>query len=138
PIRHQACGTPSTVAGSASPSSASTNTSRPAARQLSIRRRGNAPLPATMPSGPGRLPAIRPLRLADRPAGIGADEGDDIVDRTDAAKAVGGLGDPVVQGALGREQELIGAAQPLDVLPAEAVALHADDVEPAEPRPVAH
>src|SRR5438445_524474 len=138
PIRHQACGTPSTVAGSASPSSASTNTSRPAARQLSTRRRGSAPLPATIPRGPGRLSAIRPFRLADRPAGIGADEGDHVVDRTDAAKAAGGLVDPVVEGAFGRKQELIGAAQALDVLAAEAVALHADDVEPAEPRPVAH
>src|SRR6202023_4158539 len=138
PIRHQACGTPSTVAGSASPASARTKPSRPAVRQLSIRRRGSAPLPATMPRGPGRLSAILSFRLADRPAGVGADKGDHVVDRTDAAKPVGGLVDAVVEGALGREQELIGAAQTLDVLAAEAVALHADDVEPAEPRPIAH
>src|SRR5207244_3730297 len=36
-----------------------------------------------------------------------------------------------------REQELIGAAQPLYIVAAEAAALHADDVEPGQARPVA-
>src|SRR5205823_1957112 len=136
PSLHQACGTPATVAWSASPSSARTKTGRPAARQFSIRRRGSAPLPATIPRGPSA--AIRPLRLADRARRIGADERDHVVDRTDAAVALGNLVDPVVERTVGREQKLVSAAQGLDVLAAEATALHADDVQPAEPGPVAH
>src|SRR5439155_15595801 len=84
------------------------------------------------------LSAIRSLRLADRSARIGADERDDVVDRADATEAVGRLVDAVAEGALGREQELIGTAQPLDIFAAEALALHADDVEPAQPCPIAH
>src|SRR5438132_1036039 len=141
PMRHQACGTVSSAARSASPSSARTKTSRPAARQLSITRRGNPPLPAMMPNGPGvessTSAAIRPFRLADRPARIGADEGDDVVHRANSAEAFRRLDDPVVEGPVLREQELIGAAQPLDVVAAEAAALHADDVEAGQARPVA-
>src|SRR5580765_4114729 len=104
-MRHQACGTLSTIARSASPSSARTNTSRPAARQLSMIWRGNPPLPAMMPNGPcgrlvgapwvgaSRLAAIRPFRLADRAARIGADKGDDVVHRADPAEALGRLVD---------------------------------------------
>src|SRR5437899_2188943 len=140
-MRHQACGTLPTAAGSAAPSSARTKTSRPAARQLAISWRGSPPLPAMMPSGPAlespELSAIRPLRLADRTARIGADEGDDVIDRGDPAKPLGGLVDPVAECAVGREQELVGAAQPLDVLAAEAAALHADDVEAGQAGPIA-
>ena len=55
-------------------------------------------------------------------------------------KPLRGLVDAVVQRAVRREQKLIGAAQPLDVLAAEAAALHADDVEavragPGRPSP---
>src|SRR4029077_3799835 len=115
---------------------ASTKTGRLAAWQLSTRRRGSAPFPAMMPRGASA--AIRPFRLADRARGIGADERDDVVDRADAAEALGNLVDPVVERPVGRKQKLIGATQSLNVLAAEAATLHADDVEPAKPRPVAH
>src|SRR6266849_10736580 len=145
-MRHQACGTLATVAWSAAPSSARTKTSRPAARQLSITRRGNPPLPAMIPNGPWGGPwaessasaAIRPFRLADRAARIGADKGDDVVDRADPGKALGRVVDPVVECPVIREQELIRAAQPLDVVAAEAAALHADDVDAGQPGAVAH
>src|SRR5260370_10544908 len=120
PMRHQACGTPSTVERSASPSSARTKTPRPAVRQLLITRRGKPPLPAMMPSGPwggpaaAALSAIRILGLADRPARIGADEGDDVGYRADPAKPLGRLVDPVRQRPVAGEQELIGVAQALD------------------------
>ena len=68
---------------------------------------------------------------------FGADKGDDVVDRGDPGKALGGLVDPVAQRPGRVEQKLIGAAQALDVLAAEAAALHADDVEAGEPRAVA-
>src|SRR5439155_7176470 len=116
------------------PSMASTKTSRPAARQLSIRRRGRPPLPATMPS----LAAIRLLRLADRTAGIRTDEFEDVFDRSDAAKALGGFVYPIAQRAVRIEQQLIGIAQAQNVFAAEAAPLHADDVEPAKTRPLAH
>src|SRR6266446_1486317 len=124
PIRHHACGTSRTVAGSAAPSRARTKTSRPAARQDSTRRCGKPPPPATIPS----LPAIRPLRLADGAARIGTNKIDDVVDRSDAAETLCGFIHPVAQSAAGREQKLIRVAQPLDILAAEATALHADDV----------
>src|SRR5215831_7041631 len=137
PIRHQACGTPSTVSGSAAPSRARTKTSRPAARQASMSRRGSPPSPATMPSL-SALSAISLLRLADGAARIGADEGDDVLGRADSGKSLGGLVDAVAQGPVGEEQKLVGVSQTLDVLAAEAAALNADDVEPGQPRPVAH
>src|SRR3984957_4094313 len=142
PMRHQACATFSTVSGSASPSSARTKTARPVARHLSMRRRGNPPLPAMTPRQPSGAPAglsaIRPFRLADRTARIGPNEGDDVVDRADAAKPLGDLVDALDQRPLAREKTVIGAAQPLDVVAAKAAALHADDVEAVETRPVAH
>src|SRR5262249_12895649 len=142
PSRHQACGTSATVSCSASPSSASTKTGRPAIRQFSTRRRGSAPLPAIMPSGPGltrlALSAIRSFRLTDRAGRVGAEEGDNIVDRPNPAKALRHFVDPVVERAVRGEQELIGAAQRLDVVAAEAAALHADDVDSREAGPVAH
>src|SRR5437016_2352126 len=137
-MRHQTCGTASTVAGSASPSRAMTNTSRPALRQLSIRWPGRPPLPAMMPSGPwvgaAASAAIRAFlrggrRLAQRAARIGADKRDDVGDRADRGKALGRLVDPVAERAVVREQKLVGAAQPLDLLAGEAAALDADDVE---------
>src|SRR5437764_12725680 len=118
PGLHQACGTPATVAWSASPSSARTKTGRPAARQFSIRRRGSAPLPATMPRGPSA--AIRSLPLADRARRIGADERYDVIDRSDAAVALGTPLAPVGERALGRAQELVRSAQGLDRFSAEA------------------
>src|SRR5262245_13417612 len=96
PIRHQACGTSRTVSGSADPSRASTKTSRPVARQVSTRRRGRPPPPATIPS----LFAIRPFRLANGAARIGADEFDNVVDRPDAAEAFCGLVDTLDQSAV--------------------------------------
>src|SRR5204863_166678 len=137
PMRHQACGTSATVASSASPWRASTKTGRPAARRFSRRRRGSAPLPAIIPSGPA-LAAIRAFWLADRARRVGPDKGEDIVDRGDAAEALGHFCDPVVESAVGREQKLIGAAQRLDVLATKAAALHADDVEPTEAGAIAH
>src|SRR5437764_11012667 len=134
PSRHQACGTPATASGSASPSSARTNTSRPDAWQLSIRRRGKVPLPATIPI----LAAIRSFRLTDRPARIGTDEIENVVHRADPAETLGRIVDPVAQSAVLGKQELIGGAQPLDILPAVAAALDADDVETAQTGPVAH
>src|SRR6266481_899498 len=134
PRRHQACGTPRTISGSASPSRASTKTSRPAARQLSIRRSGRPPLPATMPS----LFAIRLLGLADSTAGIGAYEFEDIFDRSDAAKALGGFAHAIAQRAVREEQKLVGVAQAQDIITAEAASLHADNVEPAEARSLPH
>src|SRR5437763_11684233 len=131
PSRHQACGISSTVSGSASPSSANTKTGRPEARQFSIRRRGSAPLPAIMPSGPA-LSAIRSFRLTDRAGRVGADEGDDVIHRHDPAKALRHFVDPVVERAVRREQELVSAAQRVDVVAAEAAALHADNVHPCE------
>src|SRR5438045_7977317 len=90
-----------------------------------------------MPSGPP-LSAIRAFWLADRARRVGPDKGDDIVDRGDAAEALGHFCDPVVESAVGREQKLIGAAQGLDVLATKAAALHADDVEPTEAGAIAH
>src|SRR6202521_3206121 len=124
PMRHQACGTPRTVAASAAPSMATTKTSRPAARQHSIRRSGKPPPPATMPS----LPAIRLFRLADCAARIRTNKIDDVVDRGDAAETFGGFVHPVAQRAAGGEQELIGVAQAQDIVTAEAAPLHADDI----------
>ncbi len=69
---------------------------------------------------------------------FGADERDDVLDRGNAAKAFSGFGDPIAQCSIGKEQELIGVAQPLEVFAAEAAALHADDVEPGEAGAVAH
>src|SRR5207302_6822440 len=112
--------------------SARTKRSRPAARQRSASRRGSAPPPATIPS----LSAIRPLWLADGPARIRADEFDDFVDRPNSAEPLRCLVHPVAQRPIRGEQELVSGAQPLDILPAEAAALHADDVEPAESSPV--
>src|SRR5216684_2266651 len=132
PMRHQACGTPRTISGSAAPTMASTKTSRPAARQHSIRRSGKPPPPATMPS----LPAIRLFRLADRTARIRTDKIDDVIDRGDAAEAFGGFVHPIAQRAVRGEQELIRVAQAHDVFTAEAAPLHADDVEPAKTRPL--
>src|SRR5271169_4237558 len=144
PSRHQAYATPSTAAGSAAPSSASTKTSRPAARQESTRRRGSPPSPAMMPSlaafgvSAGGLSDIRLLGLADGPARIGADKADDVVDRRQPGKALGGLTYPIAQGPRGMKQKLIGVAQPLNVLAAEAAALHADDVQTGQASAVAH
>src|SRR5580698_7572668 len=138
PILHHAWDTPMTVSGAASPSSASTNTSRPLARQISTRRRGSSPPPAITPSLAAVLPAIRPLRLADRPARIRTDEGDEIVDRTNAAEPLRDFLDPLAKRAGIAEQAIIGAAQALDIVTAKAAALHADDVEPMQPRPIAH
>src|SRR5436190_11336126 len=84
------------------------------------------------------LTAIRPLWLADRAARIGPNKGDDILDRGDAAETLGRPVDPIVQRAVGRKQELIGIAQALDVFTAEPAALHADDIEPAQPGAIAH
>src|ERR1700738_4567073 len=134
PTRHHACGTPRTISRSASPSMASTKTSRPAARQLSIKRRGKPPLPATMPS----LFAIRLLRLADSAARIGTDELEDIFDRSDAAKAIGDFVHTVAERAVRVEQKLIGFAQAENVFTAETAPLHADDIEPAKTRPLPH
>ena len=96
PMRHQACGTPRTVSGSAAPSKAKTNTSRPAARQDSTRRRGSRPPPATIPS----LPAIFAFRLRNGSAGIRANEIEDMVDRRDAGKALSRLGYAIAQRAI--------------------------------------
>src|SRR6266404_7480490 len=134
PMRHQACGTSRTVAGSAAPSRARTKTSRPAARQDSTRRRGSPPFPATIPS----LPSIRILWLANGAARIGTNEIDDVVDRSDTAETLCSFGHAITQSAIGREQELVGVAQPLNVLTAEPAALHTDDVEPVKPSPFPH
>ena len=91
PMRHQACGTPRTVSGSAAPSMReheNISSGRPAALDKTQRQ---AAAPATMPS----LPAIRLFRLADSPAQIRANEIDDVVDRGDAAETFGGLVHPV-------------------------------------------
>src|SRR6516164_2288033 len=134
PMRHQACGTSRTVSGSAAPSRAKTNTSRPAARQASTRRLGNRPPPATIPI----LPVARLLGLTDGAARIGPNEVEDVVDRCDAAEALGRLAYAIAQGAIRGKQKLVCSAQALDVLAAEAAALHADDVQTAQPRPVPH
>src|ERR1700730_18304316 len=134
PMRHQACGTSDTVAGSADPSRARTKTSRPAARQVSPKRRGAPPPPATIPS----LASIRTLRLADGAARIGTNEIDDVVDRSDTGETLRRFGHAITQSAIGGEQELIGVAQPLNVLTTEPAALHTDDVEPVEPCPFPH
>src|SRR5947207_11769299 len=126
PMRHQACGTPRTVSGSAAPSMASTKTSRPSARQHSTSRSGKPPPPATMPS----LPAIRLFRLADRAARIRTDKIDDVVDRRDAAKTFGGFVHSIAQRAVRGKQEFIGVAQTENVFATEAAPLHADDIEP--------
>src|SRR6516225_1372438 len=134
PSWHQACGTSHIVAGSAAPLTARTKTSRPAVRQLSMMRRGSPPPPAMIPS----LPAIRSFRLTNGPARIGSDELDDVVDRSNAAKTFSSFVDPIDKGAVSGEQELIGIAQPLNVLTTEAAALHADDVEPVQPGSIPH
>src|SRR5947209_8669388 len=134
PSRHQACGTPSTVAGSAAPSRARTNTSRPAARQHSTRWCGSPPHPATIPS----LPAILTLRLTNGPTRIRADEFDNVVDRPNTAETLRGLVYPVAQGAVRGEQELVCVPQDLDIIAAEATAPHTDEIEPARSIPFPH
>ena len=69
---------------------------------------------------------------------IGADEFDDLVDRPDTAETLRGLVYPVAQGPIRGEQELVRVAQALDILAAEAAALHPDDIEPAQSSPVSH
>src|ERR1700693_195233 len=133
-IRHQACGTSVNSSGSASPSRARTKTSRPAALQLSTRRRGKLPLPATMPI----LAAIRSFWLAYRAARIGADKIDDIVNGTDTAEALGGIADPIAECAVLGKQKLIRGAQSVDVLAAVAAPLHADDVEATQAGAITH
>src|SRR5271167_4615073 len=134
PIRHQACGTSRTISGSAAPSRAKTKTSRPAARQDSTRRCGSRPPPATIPS----LPVIGSFWLTDGAARVRADEVKQIVDGCDTTEALGGFVYTIAQRAIRREQELVGIAESLDVLTTEAAALHADNVQPAKPRPVPH
>src|ERR1700740_1405451 len=134
PMRHQACGTPRTVSGSAAPSSAKTKTSRPAARHDSTRRCGSRPPPATVPS----LPVICPFRLTDGAARVSADEVKDIIDSRDATETLGSLVHALAQRAIRGEQGLVGAAESLDNLTTEAAALHADNVQSAKPRPVPH
>src|SRR5271165_1924015 len=134
PMRHHACGTPRTVSGSAAPSRAKTKTSRPSARQDSTRRCGSRPPPATIPS----LPVIGPFWLTDGAARVRADEVKEIVDGCDTTEALGGFVYTIAQRAIRREQELVGIAESLDVLTTEAAALHADNVQPAKPRPVPH
>src|ERR1700751_2571065 len=134
PMRHQACGTSRTVSGSAAPSRAKTKTSRPAARQHSIRRCGSRPPPATIPS----LPVICPFRLTDGAARVRADEVEDIVHRCDTTEALGSFVYTITQRAIQGEQGLVSAAESLDILTTEAAALHADYVQPAKPRPVPH
>src|SRR6266851_5675513 len=137
PRRTVACGTSARMAGSASPLKARTKKSRSAARQASMMRRGSSPAPANMPS----LPTV-PLRalagLADRAARIGADEIDDVLDRLDVAETRGEIVDALAQRAGIGEEQLEGVAQRLDLVAREAAALHADDVDAGEPRPVAH
>src|SRR5207237_5825272 len=72
------------------------------------------------------------------PARIGADEFDDVVDRRNSAETLRGLVYPVAQCTIRGEQELVSVAEPLDILPAEAAALHPDDVEPTQSSPVSH
>src|SRR5882762_240026 len=137
PRRIVAWGTSARMAGSASSLKARTKKSRSAARHASIMRRGNSPAPARMPS----LPAIRLRalsRLADRTARIGADEIDDVPDRLDVAEALCDVVDALAQRAGVAEELLIGIAQRLDFVAREAAALHADDVDAGQPRPVAY
>src|SRR5215472_8731289 len=134
PMRHQACGTSRTVSGSAAPSRARTKTSRPAARQDSTRRRGNRPPPATIPI----LPVAHLLGLTDGAARIGANEVEDVVHRRDAAETLGGLVYAIAQSAIRGKQKLVGGAESVDVFAAEAAALHADNIQAAQPRPVPH
>src|SRR5579883_2800821 len=121
------------AAGSASPAKARTKKGRPAARHASMRRRGRSPEPARMPS----LPAI-PIGLAEAAAGIGADEGHDVLNRLRVGKARGNLVDPDAERAVLGEEKLKGAAQGLDFLAREAAALHPDDVEAGKPRAIPH
>src|SRR6516225_9375327 len=134
PMRHQACGTSRTVSGSAAPSRAKTNTSRPAARQDSTKRLGNRPPPATIPI----LPVARLLGLTNGAARIRPDEVEDIVDRCDATEALGSLAHAIAQGAIRGKQKLVCGAEGLDVLAAEAAALHTNDVQTAQTRTVPH
>ncbi len=98
--------------------------SRPAARQASISRRGSPPPPATMPilRRPRRYPPLASFGWQMARLEFGADEGDDVLDRTDTGKSLGGFADPVAQRPFGEKQELIGVAQALDVLAAESRA----------------
>src|SRR5215469_10121769 len=134
PTRHQACVTPRTVSGSAAPSRAKTNTSRPAARQESTRRRGSRPPPATIPS----LPVIFPFWLTNGAARVRANKIEDVVDRCDAGKAFSCFGNAIAQRAIRREQELVSVTKRLDILATEAAPLHSNDVQTAESRPVPH
>ncbi len=57
----------------------------------------------------------------------------------DAGEALGRSATRSAKGAgSAANSSLVGGAQRLDVVAAEAAALHADDVEPGEPRAVAH
>src|SRR5260221_5091133 len=137
PRRIVAWGTSARMAGSASSMKARTKNSRSAARHASIMRRGNSPAPARIPSLPTiRLQALS--RLADRPARIGADEIDDVPDRLDVAETLGDVVDTLAQRAGVAKELLVGVAQRLDLVARETAALHADDVDAGQARPVAH
>ena len=74
-----------------------------------------------IPSGPAAsAAAILAFGLTESAAQIGTDEGDDVVDRADAGEPRRDIGDPGRSACRRREQELIGVAQALDVLAAEA------------------
>src|SRR5690348_1128820 len=137
PNRIQACGTFSTMAGSAAPMKAKTKTGRCALAHASIRRPGSAPEPARMPSGPDSAAAIgaRLTQAADR---FGAGEFDHVAHRADGRELLVHRRQPFGEGAgLVAEKHLIGRAQCLDFVAGEATALHADDIEARKPRAVA-
>src|SRR4051812_39859388 len=100
-------------------------------------RAGSSPLPAKTPSRPG-APTIRRTRLADGAAPNRAGENDDMTDRLHVLVEGCDVGDALAQRALLGEEKLIGAAQRLEVVALEAATLQPADVEPGEPRPVAH
>src|SRR5690606_8444285 len=134
PSRIQACGAFATVAGSVSPSKARTKNGRSSLLHASISRAGRSPEPARMPS----LPGIRRARLADRTRGVGPDELDDLAYGPRVFVERGDVVDTLHERALLREEEMIGAAQRLQVVAREAAALEASNVEPGQTRPVAH
>src|SRR5579863_4175085 len=106
------------------------------ARQASIRRNGSSPEPARMPSLPA-IPSLR-LRLDEAARGFLADEAQHVFDGAHAGITLRHMLDALGESAvLALEQHLVSAAQGLDLVAREAAALHADNVEAAQARPIA-
>src|SRR5438552_2160720 len=120
-----------------------TNTGRPAATAAAATCAATGPPPAMMVSGSrsgivvfaGALDA--PARGAERAVAAGPDKLYHGHHGGNVAELGSDLGEPLEPGPLPAEDRLIGGAERVDRPPVETAALQADDVEAAEPSPLA-